>query len=109
MQMSRGHIRLLLIAIVALAISSCRGGGPGGALPPIGSRHLQSTAAASVAQWSSGTPWAPASIAVSWPAAPAIGDVLVVAFWNNGQTSGAANTYTPPAGWTLVDQNTSHA
>ena len=109
MPMSRSHIRLLLIAIVALVISSCRGGGAGGALPPIGSRHLQSTMAASVGQWSSGTPWAPASITVSWPSAPAVGDVLVVAFWNNGQTTGAANTYTAPAGWSLVDQNVSHA
>jgi hypothetical protein len=35
--------------------------------------------------------------------------VLVVAFWNNGQSSGAANTYTPPAGWSAQDQNTAHA
>ena len=107
--MSRRHVRVLLLAVVAAVISSCRGGGAGGALPPIGSRHVQSTIAASIAQWSSGTPWAPASIAVSWPAAPAVGDVLVVALWNNGQSSGAANTYTAPAGWTLVDQNTAHA
>jgi outer membrane protein assembly factor BamB len=96
--------------LVAAVVSSCHGGGSGGALPPIGSRHLQATALSpNVAQWNSGTPWAPASIAVSMRAAPAVGDVLIVTLWNNGQSSGAANTYTPPAGWKLVDQNTSRA
>ena len=97
---------LLILAIVAL-FASCHGGG--GALPPLAkSRHAFSNSVApSVAQWSSGAVYAPSSVTVSWPAAPAVGDVLVVALWNNGQSSGAANSYSAPAGWTLADQNLS--
>ena len=61
--------------------------------------------APSPAQWQNGQAYAPSSITVSWPSVPKPGDVLLVAFWNNGQSTGAANTYTPPAGWTAVDQN----
>lgn len=101
---------LLIVAGALISVASCRGGSYGGAMPPVAQRsHPLAIAAASVAQWNSGTTWAPASIPVSWPSAPAAGDVLVVAFWNNGQTSGAANTYAPPAGWTLVDQNTAQS
>jgi outer membrane protein assembly factor BamB len=61
--------------------------------------------APALSQSANGSIFAPPSIAVSFPAVPAPGHVLVVALWNNGQSGGAANTYTPPAGWTLVDQN----
>jgi outer membrane protein assembly factor BamB len=107
------RFRILLLLILAgglISIASCRGSSNGGALPPVAGRgHPQAVAAAAVTQWNSGTRWAPASISVSWPNAPAVGDVLVVTLWNNGQTSGAPNTYAPPAGWTLVDQNTAQA
>lgn len=65
--------------------------------------------APSVAQWSNGSAFAPSSITVKYPSTPAAGHLLVVAFWNNGQSGGAANTYTAPAGWALVNQNTSHS
>lgn len=68
-----------------------------------------SSTSASVAQWSNGSAYAPSSITVKFPSAPAAGHLLIVELWNNGQSSGAANTYAPPAGWNLVDQNTSHA
>jgi hypothetical protein len=66
-------------------------------------------AAPSISQWTKGALYAPASITVSFARAPAAGDLLVVAFWNNGQSSGASNTYTPPAGWSAADQNTAAA
>lgn len=62
-------------------------------------------APAAVAQWNSGDSFAPAAVTVSLPSAPATGDVLIVALWNNGQSDGSAETYAAPAGWTLVDQN----
>lgn len=102
----RKLLRTLCIVAAAASVISCRAGR--GVLPPtIASRHTASTSfAPSVAQWSSGATFAPSSFTVSWANAPAQGDVLIVALWNNGQTSGAANTYTPPAGWTLADQDT---
>lgn len=63
----------------------------------------------SVAQWANGSAYKPSSITVKYASAPAAGHLLVVAFWNNGQSTGGANTYAAPAGWTLVNQNTSHA
>lgn len=96
----------VLILVLVCAIASCRGGARG-PLPPVsGTRHAFAAASASATQWTTGSQFAPASITVSWPTAPAVGDVLVVAFWNNGQSSGAANTYTPPSGWNAADQNT---
>ncbi len=62
---------------------------------------------ASVAQWSTGSAYAPASISLSFPSAPAPGDVVIAAFWNNGQNGGAANTYTPASGWTSIDLDSS--
>lgn len=104
------YLRALSVLLTVVLVVSCHGGSGGGALPPVGrSRQATSSTPPSATQWTSGANFAPATIAVSWPSAPAVGDVLVVAFWNNGQSTGAANTYTPPAGWTTVDQNTAHA
>jgi hypothetical protein len=64
--------------------------------------------APTLAQSASGSVFAPSSITVSFPAVPAAGHVLIAAFWNNGLSGGGANTYTPPAGWTLVDQNSGY-
>lgn len=98
--------RLLIIAgIVALTLSACRGGSGTRLLPPTsGGRHAL-TAAIAPAQWTSGNAGSPATITVSFPNAPAVGDTLVVVLWNNAQNNCAANTYTPPSGWTLIDQN----
>ena len=52
--------------------------------------------------------YAPATISVTFNAAPSPGDMLLVFFNNNGTTTGAANTYTPPAGWTQLDVDTAH-
>jgi hypothetical protein len=62
-----------------------------------------------VAQSTSGSAFAPASITVKFPGTPAAGSLLVVSFWNNGQSGGASNTYTTPSGWTRVDLNTSRS
>lgn len=98
----------LVLAVMAGALTSCRGSGTG-SLPPLGAgRRTLSVSAASVIQWTRGSAGSPSSIAVSFGTAPAAGDLLIIAFWNNGQSSGAPNTYTPPSGWTLVDQNTSN-
>lgn len=99
----------LLVVLLAAVLSSCHGASRGGVLPPVGGFRQPQAATASVTQWTSNSAFAPASVKISWPAAPAVGDVLIVALWNNGQSTGASNTYTPPAGWALVDQNTSHA
>lgn len=104
------HAAALFVFIFVVGVTACHGGSHGGFLPPSNvSRHTQAVAQPAVAQWTSGASFAPASITVSWASAPAAGDVLVVSFWNNGQTSGSANTYTPPAGWTQIDQNIAHA
>lgn len=98
----------IFCGIILLILSACRGGSGSNMLPPTArGRHSLSTAA-SVSQWTSGSAYQPTSITVSYPAAPAVGDVLVVTFWNNGVAGGNSNTYTPPSGWTLVDQDTSH-
>lgn len=102
------YLRLFLVLLIAGAIVSCRGGGSG-PLPPVGSRHRLATGTATIAQWNSGSQYNPTALTVGLPVAPAVGDVLLVALWNNGQTTGAANTYTAPAGWTLVDQNRSQS
>ncbi len=100
---------VVLALIISGLLTACQGGSHG-ALPPTSvSHHTQANAAAaSVVQWNSSDAYAASSIAVVFPSAPAVGDVLVVTFWNNGQNSGAANTYTPPGSWSLVDQNVSH-
>src|SRR5579862_3038120 len=104
------RLRTALVLGITVALAACRGGSSTAGLPSMRTApHPLAAAAASVTQWANGSAYAPASIKISWAAAPAAGDMLVVALWNNGQASGAANTYTPPAGWTLVDQNTSHA
>lgn len=54
-------------------------------------------------QWSSGSAYAQPTVTVSMPALPKAGDVLVLALWNNGLTTGAPKTYAPPAGWTPID------
>ena len=69
----------------------------------------QALAIPTVSQKASSSPFAPATITVAFTTAPAVGDVLVIQFHNNGQTGGAANTYTPPAGWTQIDVDTAHA
>lgn len=77
-------------------------------LPPVsGVRSTFAVTPASPLQWTSGSAFQPASINVSFKTTPVVGDTLIVVFWNNGQSSGAANTYTPPAGWSLIDQNVS--
>ncbi len=60
-------------------------------------------------QSNSGDNWSPSTIAVSFTQAPQTGDTLVVFFNNNGDSSGGPNTYTPPAGWTQIDSDTSRA
>lgn len=74
-------------------------------LPSVNGSGRHSLAAnLSVVQSASGAAFAPASIVVAFPVAPPVGDVLIVAFWNNAQSSCAANTYAAPSGWTLADQ-----
>lgn len=113
-------VRSLCLAGAAAIVTACGGGNSPSALPP---QNLTGTAgvtggspittaatsAPALVQSSNGSAYAPASIAVSFSSAPAVGDVLAVAFWNNGQSSGASNTYTAPSGWSLVEQNTAHA
>ncbi len=109
--MTKRRLGTLFAAVTLAALASCRGGSHG-VLPVIPQGHavraLSAAAAPSVTQWKTGSAYAPSSITVSFATAPAVGHVLLVAFWNNAQTSGASNTYTPPAGWARVDQNTSH-
>lgn len=99
------RLTFVLVGLL-LGLSACRGGG-GSALPPLAKtpRHTFSITPASPLQWTTGHAYSPSSVSVSFPAAPAVGDLIVVVFWNNGQSTGAANTYTPPAAWNLVDQN----
>lgn len=94
--------------LIAGLLSSCSGGsGSRAPLPPSGSATAPPiiVRAPSIAQWTSGAQYAPAAIPVSWPAVPAAGDVVIVVFWNNGQTSSLGNTYSAPQGWTPVDVN----
>ncbi|MGZ3520285.1 MAG: outer membrane protein assembly factor BamB family protein [Vulcanimicrobiaceae bacterium] len=60
-------------------------------------------------QHTNGALFAPSAITVSFATAPASGDTLLVFFNNNGNTSGNANTYTAPSGWTQIDIDTAHA
>jgi hypothetical protein len=118
-------VRVGLIAGAAAVVAACSGGGGASSPLPIANNSFQtaspvtqqtappvvqvtSTASPTPVQETSGSAYAPSSITVAYPAAPKAGDVLVVALWNNGQNSGAANTYTPPSGWSPVDQNTAH-
>ncbi len=109
------QFRVLFLATAAAVMAACSG--TGGSQSPIlpsdtASAPAMSTAASSPTptpvQWANGSSYAPSSLKVSFAKAPGTGDVLVVAFSNNGQSGGAANTYTPPSGWTAADSNTSH-
>jgi hypothetical protein len=113
-------LRTFLIAGSACAIAACGGHGasdPGSALPPTSAGldtpppttatlSTTTSTAPSVVQSANGNAFAPASITVSYPSAPAAGHVLIVAFWNNGNTSGGGITYKAPSGWSMVDANT---
>lgn len=114
------RLRMLPVLVIAAALASCSGGSSGGGtLPSTSSGPTPAPTAAptatptptpapivpaTVTQWAAGSAYAPSSITVSLPAAPASGDLLLVALWNNGQSTGADDTYTAPAGWTQVDQ-----
>lgn len=102
------RLPVLFALIISGLLAACQGGSHG-ILPPANlSRYAQATSVApSVVQWSSSDAYASSSINVTFGTAPAVGDMLVVTFWNNGQNSGAANSYTPPVSWKLVDQNVS--
>lgn len=122
----RFTFRALMVLMVAGTLAAC-GGGSSSSTPPLSNppkatatpqptvtpsatpAPTPTAAPAAVAQWNSGDSFAPAAVTVSLPAAPSAGDVLVVALWNNGQSDGSAETYTAPAGWTLVDQNVGSA
>lgn len=111
--------RSLLFAGFAATVAACSGGAtsqsvlpqqnisPDGSLNSSHARKAMSTATP-VQQWANGSAFQPTSIKVSFPKSPAAGHVLVVALWNNGKSGGAANTYTPPSGWTRIDSNTGH-
>lgn len=105
-------LRSICFAGAAAAVTACGGGGASGtALPPgAGAKSTlsTSTAAPAIVQSTTGSAFAPSSITVSFPSTPAVGRTLVVAFWNNGNSTGGANTYTAPAGWAQVDSNTAH-
>ena len=124
----RSQFRALSVLMFAGTLAAC-GGGSTSSTPPLSNvpkatATPQATATpsatpaptptptlapAAVAQWNSGDAFAPAAVTVSLPSAPSTGDVLIVALWNNGQSDGSAETYTAPAGWTLVDQNAGNA
>ena len=50
----------------------------------------------------------PTTVTVNYGSVPSPGDVLVVFFHNNGDSSGNPNTYTAPSGWTQIDVDTAH-
>jgi hypothetical protein len=128
-------LRSLCFAGAAAAVTACGGGTSGSTLPSTGttptagntanvdsSTNVASSTnsgattfattasgAPSVSQWTNGSAFAPSSITVKFASNPAAGHLLVVALWNNGQSTGSANTYTAPSGWTLVNQNVAHS
>jgi hypothetical protein len=56
-----------------------------------------------------GASFAPKSITVSFDRVPPAGTTILVLLKNDGKTGGGANTYTPPSGWTLLDEDTAHS
>lgn len=108
-------VRSLCFAAAAAVVAACSSGGTQSSLLPnagpggSAATELSTVQSAASVQSTSGAAYAPSSIAVKFPSAPRTGDLLLVAVWNNGRSTGAANTYTAPAGWSLVDQNTAHA
>ena len=122
----RSQFRALPVLVFLSTLAACGGGGSTSSTPPLSNPPKATatpqptatpsatpapttSAPAAVAQWNSGDSFAPAAVTVSLPSAPAAGDVLIVALWNNGQSDGSAETYTAPAGWNLVDENTGTA
>lgn len=96
---------MTLVFMAAAALAACGGGSGsgGGGLPSTSALPTATPSGMFVDQWSSGFAYAQPTISVNMPALPKVGDVLVLALWNNGLTSGAPKTYTAPAGWTLID------
>ena len=106
--------RLICAIACAVIIAGCSGHG-GSLIPSTKGRSAPAVrrAAASLntpafVQANSNSVYAPITITVSYATAPAVGDVLVVFFNNNGSTNGTANTYAAPSGWTQIDVDTSN-
>lgn len=116
--MNTHRLPILAVALTAL-LAACGGGGGsgGGSLPSSGAGNPPPTATPvptptpntlAVTEWGNGGSFASVvTVKVSLPVAPAPGDLIVVAAWNNGQLQGSPNPYTPPdSSWNLVDSNT---